>query len=106
MIKEIDYEPINSIELRGRVNSLPIESELPSGDVVLEFRLVVPRADRTGVDTLDLSFWKPVLRRKARKLTVGDVITVNGALRRRFWQGSSGLRSRSQIEVAQFAKVN
>jgi len=104
-MSEIEFQPINSIELCGRVNSLPVERELPSGDVVLELRLVVPRIDRTGVDTLDLAVWKAALRRKARRLTVGDVIAVSGALRRRFWQGNAGLVSRSQVEVSQFAKV-
>ena len=69
---EIEFESVNRIELCGRVNSAPSEHELPSGDVVLELRLVVPRTDRSGVDTLDLAFWKAALRRKARKLVVGD----------------------------------
>lgn len=103
---EIEFEPVNSVELCGRVNSAPNEHELPSGDVVLELRLVVPRVDRSGVDTLDLAFWKAALRRKARNLAVGDVITVTGALRRRFWQGNAGVVSRSQVEVSQLAKVN
>lgn len=102
----IEFEPVNNVELCGRVNSVPNERELPSGDMVLELRLVVPRVDRSGVDTLDLAFWKATLRRKARNLAVGDVIRVTGALRRRFWQGNAGVVSRSQVEVSQLAKVN
>ncbi len=105
-MSEFEFQPVNNIELCGRVNSAPIERELPSGDMVLELRLVVPRIDRSGVDTLDLAIWKAALRRRARSLVVGDVIKVNGALRRRFWQGSAGVLSRSQVEVAQLAKVN
>lgn len=104
-MSDIEFQPVNTVELCGRVNSSPNERELPSGDVVLELRLVVPRIDRSGVDTLDLAFWKAALRRKARSLTVGDIIKVNGALRRRFWQGSAGVVSRSQVEVSQLAKV-
>ena len=103
---EIEFEPVNSIELCGRVSSEPSERELPSGDVVLELRLVVPRTDRPGVDTLDLAFWNAALRRRARKLVVGDVVRVSGALRRRFWQGKTGIVSRSQVEVAELSKVN
>lgn len=105
-MSEIEFQPVNSVELCGRVNSSPSERELPSGDIVLELRLVVPRIDRSGVDTLDLAFWKAGLRRRARNLVVGDVIKVNGALRRRFWQGSTGVTSRSQVEVVDLAKVN
>ncbi|HUW77748.1 MAG TPA: single-stranded DNA-binding protein [Candidatus Nanopelagicaceae bacterium] len=105
-MKEIDFDPVNKIDLCGRVSSDPGERELPSGDVVLELRLVVPRSDRLGVDTLDLAFWKADLRRKARKLKIGDVIEVSGSLRRRFWQGKAGLSSRSQVEVSKVAKVN
>lgn len=101
----IDFEPVNNVELRGRVSSEPIEHELPSGDVVLEFRLVVPRTDRSGVDTLDLAVWKVALRRRARNLSIGNVIEVRGTLRRRFWQGATGVASRSQVEVEQFSKM-
>lgn len=101
----IDFEPVNSVELRGRVSSDPTEHELPSGDVVLEFRLVVPRTDRSGVDTLDLAVWKAALRRRARNLSAGNVIEVRGTLRRRFWQGATGVVSRSQVEVEQFSKM-
>lgn len=101
----IEFEPVNNVELRGRVSSDPTEYELPSGDVVLEFRLVVPRTDRSGVDTLDLAVWKAALRRRARNLSAGNVIEVRGALRRRFWQGATGVASRSQVEVEQFSKM-
>jgi single-strand DNA-binding protein len=101
----LEFQPVNNVELCGRVSSAPSERELPSGDVVLELRLVVPRIDRSGVDTLDLAFWKAGLRRRARNLGVGDVIRVTGALRRRFWQGSAGVTSRSQVEVTGLVKV-
>jgi single-strand DNA-binding protein len=94
----LEFQPVNNVELCGRVSSAPSERELPSGDVVLELRLVVPRIDRSGVDTLDLAFWKAGLRRRARNLGVG-------ALRRRFWQGSAGVTSRSQVEVTGLVKV-
>jgi single-strand DNA-binding protein len=105
-MSELEFQPVNIVELCGRVNSEPSERELPSGDVVLELRLVVPRTDRAGVDTLDLAFWKAALRRKARNLRVGDIIKVSGALHRRFWQGNAGLTSRSQVEVTGLVKVN
>jgi len=35
--------PMNHVELVGRVSAAPIERELPSGDKVVEFRLVIAR---------------------------------------------------------------
>jgi single-strand DNA-binding protein len=105
-MSDLEFVPVNVVELCGRVNSEPNERELPSGDVVLELRLVVPRIDRPGVDTLDLAFWKAGLRRRARNLGVGDIVKVTGALRRRFWQGNTGVTSRSQVEVTGLVKVN
>ena len=35
--------PLNRAELVGRVSSLPVERELPSGDRIVEFRIVIDR---------------------------------------------------------------
>lgn len=55
----------NRVELAGRVSGEPSEKTLPSGDVVAEFRLVIDRDDREGVDTLDVAVWKAQLRKRA-----------------------------------------
>ena len=48
----------NEVVLRGRVSGESGERELPSGDRVAEFRIVVARDDRDGYDTLDIAVWK------------------------------------------------
>ena len=48
---EEDYS-LNDVLLRGRVSQEAIEKELPSGDKVVEFRLIVSRDKQPGVDTL------------------------------------------------------
>ena len=50
---EEDYS-LNDLLLRGRVSQEAIEKELPSGDKVVEFRLIVSREKQSGVDTLDI----------------------------------------------------
>ena len=39
---ELDYS-LNDLLLRGRVSAQAVEKELPSGDKVVEFRLIVSR---------------------------------------------------------------
>jgi len=98
---------VNEVLLTGRVSGVPEERELPSGDRVVLLRLVVRRAaarGRTGgsravVDTIDLSCWTRPLQRKALRLGAGDLVTVHGALRRRFWRSPGGPSSRYEVEV-------
>ena len=61
---ELDYS-LNDLLLRGRVSAPAVEKELPSGDKVVEFRLIVSRAERGGVDTLDVAAWSSKMRRSA-----------------------------------------
>jgi single-strand DNA-binding protein len=98
---------VNEVLLTGRVSGPPEERELPSGDLVVLLRLVVRRApvrgrpggSRASVDTIDLSCWTRPLQRKALRLGAGDVVTVHGALRRRFWRSPGGPSSRYEVEV-------
>ena len=53
---DLDYS-LNDLMLRGRVSAQAVEKELPSGDKVVEFRLIVSRLERGGVDTLDIAAW-------------------------------------------------
>jgi single-strand DNA-binding protein len=59
----------NEVLLTGRVSGEPQERELPSGDRVVQFRVVVRRAtprpaaegSRASVDTIDVSCWTKAL---------------------------------------------
>jgi single-strand DNA-binding protein len=96
----------NEVRLVGRLAAAAEEKQLPSGDVLVTFRLVVdrPPAHRRErsptVDTIDCSAWRADVRRSVRRWQAGDTIEVSGALRRRFWRGASGAASRSEVEVA------
>ena len=94
---DIDFS-LNDCLLRGRVSALALDGELPSGEHVVEFRLIVTRAEREGVDTLDIAAWSGKTRRTALSLKPGEWVEVSGSIRRRFWQGPAGLASRWQIE--------
>lgn len=98
--------PVNTVTLCGRVSGEPTVRELPSGDEIVTFRLVVPRpegsrAKATGqrVDTFDLVCWATRLRRQGARLGDGDEIAVSGSLRRRFWRAGPAVQSRVEVEV-------
>ena len=104
---------VNSILLVGRVTSEADEIELPSGESLLRFRMVVPRVvgakeqpkSKATVDTIDCVAFKAVVQRKARSLSIGDVIELEGQLRRRFWKAGAGVASRVEVEVSSLKSV-
>ena len=103
------FIPVNEVYLVGRVTSLAVEKELPSGDKVVEFRVVISRAKSRGnkqeVDSLDIAVWNAKSRRAALALKVDTWVEIHGAVRRRFWQAPSGLASRWQVEASTVARL-
>lgn len=69
MKKDLLPAPINEVYLRGRVTGEGVTKVLPSGDQVVEFRIVIPRTD-SGVDTLDMAVWSATLRKRRSRSTV------------------------------------
>jgi single-strand DNA-binding protein len=103
-VEGVDYS-LNDCPLRGRVSAKATDRELPSGEHVVEFRLIVTREEREGVDTLDIAAWSAKSRRTALSLKPGEWVEVAGSVRRRFWQGPAGLASRWQIEGASITRL-
>lgn len=98
----------NAVTLVARVTSEAEPFELPSGDTLMKFRVVVPRhkpVTKATVDTIDCVAFKPVVQRKAGNLAIGDVVEVTGALRRRFWKTGVGVASRMEVEVSKITNV-
>ena len=103
---ELDSElALNDVLLRGRVSSLAVEKELPSGDKVMEFRIVIARSDEEGFDTIDISAWSSKLRRAAGSLKNDQWVEVSGSIKRRFWRGATGLASRWQIDASEISRL-
>jgi len=101
---EIDYS-LNDLLLRGRVSAKATSKELPSGDKVVEFRLIITRSEREGVDTLDIAAWSAKSRRIALTLESDEWIEVSGSIHRRFWQSPTGVASRWQIEADEILRL-
>jgi single-strand DNA-binding protein len=96
----------NEIHLIGRVSADPVLLTLPSGDTVVTARLVVerprPPAGRgraQHVDTLACAAWVPALRRTVLRWNPGDIVEVDGCLRRRFWRAEGVPQSRYEVEL-------
>jgi single-strand DNA-binding protein len=96
---------LNDLVLRGRVSQEAVEKELPSGDKVVEFRLIVTRDKQSGVDTLDIGAWSSKARRTALTLTPDQWVEVSGSIHRRFWSGPTGLASRWQVEAVEITRI-
>lgn len=110
--KKIDqklFAPVNEVRLVGRVTSLAIAKVLPSGDKVVEFRVVIGRENiRNGkkeVDSLDIAAWSASARRAALAVKIDTWVEVRGSVRRRFWRAPTGLASRWQVEASDVVRL-
>lgn len=98
-------EPVNEVRLVGRVSTAPEHRVLPSGDELWTLRVVVRRdalpgaGHRQTVDALECAAWSGRARRSVRGWHAGDVVEVEGHLRRRFYATSAGRASRVEVEV-------
>jgi single-strand DNA-binding protein len=112
----VTVEPRNEVVLVGRLAAAAEGRELPSGDLLTSWRLVVDRPPSrrrppegvrpATVDTLDCVAWLGGVQRSAVAWVPGDLIAVEGALRRRFWRGASGSSSRYEVEVTKARRVS
>jgi single-strand DNA-binding protein len=109
---------LNEVALRGRASAPGEERTLPSGDLIVTLRVVVPREGaaarrpaggvevrRASVDTIDVVCWTARTRRAALRLAAGDGVEIGGALRRRFFGGPSGRQSRYEVEATSVRRV-
>ena len=103
------HQPKNEVQLVGRVSSLAVEKLLPSGDRVVEFRVVIGREKSRGskkeVDSLDIAAWSSKTRRAALSLKVDTWVEIKGSVRRRFWRAPTGLASRWQVEASEVVRL-
>jgi len=106
---DVTIETRNEVVLVGRVAAAAANRELPSGDHVTTWSLVVERPPTrrklpegvriSTVDTLECVAWLSGVQRAAQAWSPGDVVAVEGALHRRFWRGPTGPSSRYEVEV-------
>lgn len=107
----------NEVRLVGRLGVGMRELTMPSGDSVISFHLVVSRPARSTrererrpreptVDTLACAAWSSRSRRMVAAAQAGDVLDVEGALRRRFRRATGGAPvSFYEIEVSKVRRL-
>jgi single-strand DNA-binding protein len=113
---------VNEVRLVGRLSRSPESRKLPSGDEVIQLRLVVrrppevrsksaavtseaARAARAGVDVIDVSCWSAATRRSALRLAEGETLEVEGVLRRRFYRVGPAVQSRYDVVAGSLRRV-
>lgn len=99
----------NEVLLRGRLSGSPERREMPSGDTVWTFRVVIGRQPGVGsgtgprrsrVDTIECAVWSGRVKRSVADWHDGDIVEVAGALRRRFFKSRGATVSRVEVDVA------
>ena len=103
------HQPKNEVLLVGRVTSSAVEKLFPSGDRVVEFRVVIGRDKSRGskkeVDSLDIAAWTSKTRKAALSLKIDTWVEIKGSVRRRFWRAPTGLASRWQVEASEVVRL-
>ncbi len=106
----------NTVVLIGKLAGRPADRTLPSGDVLVTWRVVVrrPASSRrppdgvrlTSVDTIDCASWRGDVRRTVVGWSDGDRVRIEGSLRRRFWRTAAGVASRCEVEVMRVRRLS
>lgn len=105
----------NEVVLVGRLAAAPEQRALPSGALLTTWRLVVERPPggrkppegvrAPTIDTVDCVAWVSAVQRSAGTWEPGDVLSVEGSLRRRFWRSPTGASSRYEVEVSRAKRL-
>jgi single-strand DNA-binding protein len=111
MVKELDHPPYeNTVTLVGRLGVTVSERELPSGDTVTSFSVVVERPPRdrrgkTTVDSIPCQTFSVSIGTRVLNWQPGEWIQVTGALRRRFWRSAQSPQSLLEVQATSVRKV-
>lgn len=100
---------MNEVRLAGRLSVAPQVKELPSGDEIVQLRVVVPRRTRRKAtptakagpsqDTIEVTCWSKRTRTRAAAFGKDDEVEVEGSLHRRFFTTPGGPQSRYEVEA-------
>lgn len=91
----------NEVHLVGEVSTIPEERELSDGRGAVTFRLEVrTEADAGSVrDSLDVTLVSARARKAALGWDVGDVVEVDGVVRRKFYKVGNASKPFTVIEA-------
>lgn len=95
----------SKVALVGRLGAQVRTKELPSGDIITAFTVIVDRTAReragssTPVDAIACVTSRARVRATVERLEPGTLVAVDGTLRRRFWRGGASGAVGSVMEV-------
>lgn len=111
-VHENAAESANDVTLIGRIAGAA-ERQLPSGDALVTFRVIVDRpkrdrgpSGRVRVDAVECSARTVTLGRRVMATAEGAVVEVRGSLRRRFWRGPAGPTSVVEVEARSLRRID
>jgi single-strand DNA-binding protein len=97
---------VNEVVLRGRISGDPQVRALPSGTVLVSFRVVMARerttmtaSSKQSSDWVECTAWGARVRKQSQAWRDGDRVEVRGALRRRFFRVAGQTRSNLEVEM-------
>lgn len=97
----------SQVVIVGRLGSAVTQRELPSGDTVTVFTIIVDRparassyGSRVRVDAIPCQAFRVTVARRLTSLEPGQWVRAEGRLRRRFWRSGAGLGSALEVEVS------
>lgn len=99
---------LNHVHLIGRFGAQVQERTLPSGDALVAFHLVLDRErPKTGtkVDAVPCHVTGSALMRRVLACEPGELLELEGALRRRFWRTPSGIGSAVEVHATTLKRV-
>jgi single-strand DNA-binding protein len=104
----------SEVTIQGRLGARVDRRELPSGDEVTIFTVVVDRPARDAakggvraatVDAISCQTFRAAVARRVAGLESGEWVRVEGTLRRRFWRTGMGLGSAMEVDVARLERL-
>jgi single-strand DNA-binding protein len=105
-------ETFSSVTVQGRLGARVERRELPSGDEVTVFTVVVDRPARAKggvraatVDAVSCQTFRAVVARRVSALESGEWVRAEGTLRRRFWRTGVGLGSAMEVDVVRLERI-
>lgn len=100
--ESVGLAAVNVVVLAGTI-SVPGEfRQIAGGSEVVRWTLRVSRGPlQTGSDLIDCLALEPELQQRALAWSLGTPLTIEGAIRRRFFRASGRTATRVEVEVDQ-----
>lgn len=111
-VAQVSVGPTAHVVLVGRLGARIESRELPSGDSLVVFTVVVDRRPERGassrsrarVDAIPCRAFRAVVAHRLDRLQEGDWVRAEGTLRRRFWRAGVTLGSAVEVEVVRLER--